>query len=571
MRVQTKQKNISYILVTTLIVLLSAIIWLLIITRSSNSDLRLVDEIQTNFFERTSLRDQYFLYHEELIRIRWEENKKHSDSLLRQAGLQLRDKESLQIIGELIRNIDDTAIIFNRIVANSNALKSAGGNREILEEQDRRLSSQLLLKATMIRDAVFSLKNSALKGVQNRNWQLTVSIILLTVSLLIGIVFWNILLKQQVKAKTVKLEEVVLELNKSGAELRQAQAILMTAMDCSPAGIAIADAPEGKLRYVNDAGLLIRGGNRQSVVNGVGIDQYVASWQLLDLDGRELRADEVPLARAIIFGEPSRREFIIRRKEGDDRIVEGNAAPIKDETGRVTAGIVIFTDITDRKNADEIIRTSLQEKEILLKEIHHRVKNNLQIISSLLKLQSRFNPDERLNAVFLECQDRIRAMAGVHALLYRSKDFTGINFGDCIRETTAELLRSYQKTSANILLEIHAEEVRLSIDEAIPCSLIINELVTNAVKYAFTESAQGVIRIELAETDQGIRLLVKDNGVGFPPELNFRETETLGLQLVNMLVRQLDGTIMQSVDSGTEYAILFAHKNISVEVPHEEQ
>jgi PAS domain S-box-containing protein len=558
-------------MITALIVLLSAIIWLLITTRSANSDLQLVDDIQTNFLERTSLRDQYFLYHEEHIRIRWEENKHHSDRLLRQAGLQLRDKETLLIIEELARNIDDTSDIFHRIVANSNALKSAGGNREILEELDKRLSSQLLLKATLIRDTVFSLKKSALKNVQQRNLQLTVTVILLSGSLSIGFVLWNILLKQEVKTKTMNLEGVVAELKKSEAELCQSQAILQAAMDCSPAGIAIADAPEGKLRYVNNAGLFIRGGNRQSVVNGVGIDQYVGSWQLLDLDGSELRTDEVPLVRAIIYGEPSSREFIIRRKEGDDRVVEGNAAPIKDETGNVTAGIVIFTDITDRKMADDKIAASLREKEILLKEIHHRVKNNLQIIASLLKLQSRYSFDEKLNTVFQECQERIRAMANVHSLLYRSKDLTRINFGDCIRETTAELLRSYQKGPVKISLDIHADEVMLSIDEAIPCSLIINELVTNALKYAFTETGHGEIRIELAETEQGIRLLVKDNGVGFPPELNFRETKTLGLQLVNMLVKQLDGTIEQSVESGTKYAILFVQKHISVEVPHEGQ
>ncbi|MEI6704162.1 MAG: sensor histidine kinase, partial [Deltaproteobacteria bacterium] len=165
--------------------------------------------------------------------------------------------------------------------------------------------------------------------------------------------------------------------------------------------------------------------------------------------------------------------------------------------------------------------------------------------------------------VFQECQDRIRAMAGVHAMLYRSRDFTRINFGDCIRETTAELLRSYQKSPANIFSDIHAEEVMLSIDEAIPCSLIINELVTNVVKYAFTETGHGVITIDLAETEQGIQLLVKDNGIGFPPELNFRETETLGLQLVNMLVKQLDGSIEQSVDGGTEYTLQFGKNNDS--------
>ena len=220
MRVSTKLKSISYVLVTTLIVLLSSIIWLLIITRSENRDLRLFDEIQTNFHERTSLRDQYFLYHEELIRIRWEENKQHSDSLLRQARLQLRDKESLENIEALVRNIDETAVIFHRIVANSNALKLADSNRKILEEMDKRLSSQLLLKASLIRDATFSLKNSAVKSVQQRYRQLTVTILVLAGSLLIGIIYWNILLKQEVKSQTIHLENEIAERKRYEQELQ---------------------------------------------------------------------------------------------------------------------------------------------------------------------------------------------------------------------------------------------------------------------------------------------------------------------------------------------------------------
>jgi len=233
--------------------------------------------------------------------------------------------------------------------------------------------------------------------------------------------------------------------------------------------------------------------------------------------------------------------------------------------------------VKPRNTRKELIRIRWEENkkvsDSLLRQagLQFRDKETLQTISSLLKLQGRYTPDESLNSIFQECQDRIRAMAGVHAMLYRSRDFTRINFGDCIRETTTELLRIYQKSPAKISLDIHAEEVMLSIDEAIPCSLVINELVANAIKYAFTETGHGVIRIELTETEQGVRLLVRDNGVGFPPELNFQETKTLGLQLVNMLVKQLDGTIEQSVDCGTKYAILFVQKNISAEVPDEGQ
>ncbi|MEI6209259.1 MAG: PAS domain S-box protein [Desulfuromonadales bacterium] len=144
-------------------------------------------------------------------------------------------------------------------------------------------------------------------------------------------------------------------------QLQETQAILQAAMDCSPAGIAIADAPDGRLRYVNDAGLLIRGSNRQSVVNGVGVDNYVASWKILNLDGRPLNTDEVPLARAILFGESNSREFIIRRKEGEDRIVFATAAPIRNEMGAVAAGIVVFSDITEHKQLEVDLREKSEE------------------------------------------------------------------------------------------------------------------------------------------------------------------------------------------------------------------
>ena len=142
--------------------------------------------------------------------------------------------------------------------------------------------------------------------------------------------------------------------------LRETQAILQAALDNSQVGIAIADAPDGALRYVNDAGLLIRGGDRQSVVNGIGVDQYVASWRLMDLDGHPLQPDEVPLARAYLFGETCSREFIIRRTSEDDRTVLANAAPIRDDNGKVVAAIVAFLDITERKQAEERLGRTLE-------------------------------------------------------------------------------------------------------------------------------------------------------------------------------------------------------------------
>jgi diguanylate cyclase (GGDEF)-like protein/PAS domain S-box-containing protein len=178
-----------------------------------------------------------------------------------------------------------------------------------------------------------------------------------------GTGFWVHLVTSAVlDADGTQVYQIVLtdltEAKKVEDALRETQTILKAALDNSQVGIAIADAPSGALRYVNDAGLLIRGSNRESVVNGVGIDQYVASWQILDFDGRPLNSDEVPLTRAVLFGETCSREFIIRRTREDDRIVVANAAPIRDENEKIVAGIVVFLDITERKGTEQTLRLS---------------------------------------------------------------------------------------------------------------------------------------------------------------------------------------------------------------------
>ena len=220
------------------------------------------------------------------------------------------------------------------------------------------------------------------------------------------------------KGRFATLFEDITERRKMEMDLHQANAFLRGAMDQSPAGIAIADAPDGTLRYVNDAGLLIRGGDRQTIVNGVGIDQYVASWQILDLDGRPLKADEVPLARAIMYGETGSRVFVIRRDNDDDRIVHANAAPILDETGKVSAGIVVFTDITDQRLADEARRRS-----------EGRLHTLVQTIPDLVWLKDK-------EGVYLLCNSMFERFFGA-----REVDIVGKTDYDFVDRTLSDLFR----------------------------------------------------------------------------------------------------------------------------------
>ncbi len=212
----------------------------------------------------------------------------------------------------------------------------------------------------------------------------------------------------------------------------------------------------------------------------------------------------------------------------------------------------------ERKRAEERLKASLEEKEVLLREVHHRVKNNMQIMSSLLNLQTVTIKDETAAGLLKECQRRIRAMALVHEKLYLSKDLANIDFSQYIQSLTLRLCQFYQVQPPAIQLHTKMEKIFLNINTAIPCGLIVNELVSNALKHAFPQGRVGEIRIELfrAEGNKCV-LAVSDNGVGLPKDMDFRNTETLGMQIITMLVDQLDGQIELCRQGGTSFKIMF--------------
>jgi two-component sensor histidine kinase len=216
-------------------------------------------------------------------------------------------------------------------------------------------------------------------------------------------------------------------------------------------------------------------------------------------------------------------------------------------------------EIADRKRAEEQLHISLREKEVLLKEIHHRVKNNLQVVSSLLSLQALRVQDVTSPEVLRESQNRIKSMALIHEELYQSQDLGWVDFGEYVRHLTTHLFRAYQVKPGLIALYVSvSEDIKLGIDTAIPCGLIVNELVSNAFKHAFAGGRSGEVRVDL-ERNSGRQLIlwVSDNGSGFPAELDYRNTESLGLQLVTTLVDQLAGTIELDRAGGTRFKITF--------------
>jgi two-component sensor histidine kinase len=207
------------------------------------------------------------------------------------------------------------------------------------------------------------------------------------------------------------------------------------------------------------------------------------------------------------------------------------------------------------------IKTSLAEKEILLKEIHHRVKNNLMIIYSLLNLQAGYLEDEKSREIFKESQSRARSMALIHERLYLSTDLKLIDFGDYLQTLSAELLHTYATQKEIIELEMNVENIKMDINHAIPLGLISNELITNCFKHAFPNGRNGKVQIDLRKNGGLCEMIVRDNGVGFPEEIDFRNTNSLGLQMINSLTKQIDGSIDLDNNPGTEFKITFKDSN----------
>ena len=235
-------------------------------------------------------------------------------------------------------------------------------------------------------------------------------------------------------------------------------------------------------------------------------------------------------------------------------------------SGREEA-LVMVRDVTERKEAEDA-----RKKEVLLKEIHHRVKNNLQVISSLLYLQSKRVDDRKIVEMFNESSNRIKSMSLIHQKLYQSQSASTIDFAEYIQDLTDALFNSYGVRRDIVRLNLHIEGTILNVDTAIPCGLIINELVSNSLKYAFPNGRQGQIYVSVRrESENKFSMIVGDTGIGLPKDLDFQDSPSLGLKLVNILVEQLSGSIDLDREGGTEFRIAFAETkqqtNNNVEEP----
>jgi len=259
-------------------------------------------------------------------------------------------------------------------------------------------------------------------------------------------------------------------------------------------------------------------------------------------------------------GEVVDYEVRLKTKNNSLIYVSTNAHILFDSNNQLIGIEGSLRDITERTKMEEEIKKSLEEKEMLLKEIHHRVKNNLMVISSLLNLQSRYIKDKEALSIFKESQSRAKSMALIHEKLYSSTDLKRIDFGDYIRTLSSDLFQTYVADPSRIKMNINVENIMLDINTAIPLGLIVNELVSNSMKHAFPNGRNGELNIDFHTKDDNLVLMVSDDGVGFPEDLDYKNTDSLGLQLVNSLTGQIDGNIELDRSKGTAFKITFTEE-----------
>jgi PAS domain S-box-containing protein len=272
------------------------------------------------------------------------------------------------------------------------------------------------------------------------------------------------------------------------------------------------------------------------------------------------RPDELPAILARLRRRERIRQYetVWMRKDGQRLDVSIGISPILDTTGGVIGAAAIARDITERKQIEADLKAALREKEVLLREMHHRVKNNLQVVSSLLALQAHAIQDRRIRAYFEESRDRIHAIALIHEKLYQSDTLVRIDMTDYLQDLATSVVRSYRLGQQHIALEVSAEAVSFTLETALPCGLLLHELLANCLKHAFPDGRSGTIGVTLRRQSQHTYVLtVCDTGVGLPPGLDVRATASLGWKLVRLLAAQLHGTLACESHEGTTVTLIF--------------
>lgn len=382
-----------------------------------------------------------------------------------------------------------------------------------------------------------------------------ITTILLTISRIHGFLDSSIMALEKRNREIVKayaaLEEETIKLSRAEETRRQHEARFNAVVDYMPyVAIQTCDR-DGRVLSWNHATETIFGIEKDDAL-GRTLDRLMLTPEETSAFNRSLAAIDTSNKP----GEPS--EWRFTGKDGTAKILLSATFPIPG-VGGSREFVRMDMDITEPKRTEEKIISSLKEKEVLLQEIHHRVKNNLQLIISLLNLQSEKANNTMLTEGFMEANNRVYSMALIHEQLYQSNDFSRIDLAHYIQTLASELCKAVSAPSGSVKMTFNMEPTYCGIDTAIPCGLIVNEIVSNALKYAFPDRSEpGEISISIhCREENMIMLSISDNGIGLPDHVNPQTVKTLGVQLITILVKQIKGTYVIHRNGGTRWEIVF--------------
>jgi PAS domain S-box-containing protein len=347
--------------------------------------------------------------------------------------------------------------------------------------------------------------------------------------------------------------------------LKQRTRLIEAIVKNIPFGIAVSEIDTGKSIFINDEFKDIYG---LSDEEDTGLRKF---WTQAIVAPEERKNITNKLKTDIRQKKPEDlfwNNIEILTKKGDKKYISVKNIPLYD----LNLMLLTAEDVTDRIKAEKDLQDSLHEKDILVREIHHRIKNNLQTISSLLDLQAESITDRKSLEAFRNSQSRIRSMALIHERLYKSEDLSKIEAPGYVNSLIQYLENTYGSPSWKIEINAAIDNIYLDLDTAIPCGLIINELVSNSIKHAFTENHRGSIHVTLRGDDnKNLLLVIGDNGVGIPESFNPEKSESLGLQLVSLLTKQLNGSIKIDRVKGTTFTVTFPKPPIAEKIENNKE
>lgn len=344
----------------------------------------------------------------------------------------------------------------------------------------------------------------------------------------------------------------LIEKEKTKKELDTVSSTLKNILDSSTSVAIFSLDLKGFIDFWNVGAENLFGFKSEEIINN-------SIFKLLNDDQQRLKK---MLSHITRDNEGENEEFLFNGKNGDQIWINLTMTPKCDSEGKIVGVLCIGEDYTRHKQAEEHIKASLREKEVLIREVHHRVKNNLQIVSSLLKLSINRAKNKKVINLLEDAHNRIYAIALIHSQLYKTEKFERIKLYDHLRELLNYISQIYEPEVRSIILRVKPSDIELSIDQAIPCSLVLNELITNSYKHAFKNRKEGEIEIVTKKLKGNqIRIVVKDNGIGFPEDLKLTQINSLGLKLVKGLVEeQLNGIFVIRKNKGTIAEIRFKLK-----------